>query len=118
LGNVLAGESWAAWRVLLIAAMGERLTAEERADFKKFTGRDREPGVPVEEFVAVKGRRAGGSLSAGGVVLPYFGGLCKHPALVPGERGVLLCIAADQRQVTSSSTIARPAFAPRRCCVS
>ena len=31
LGSVLAGESWRAWRVLLIAAMGEPLTDDERA---------------------------------------------------------------------------------------
>ena len=54
-------------------------------------------GAQVEEFVAVKGRRAGGSRSVS-VLASYWGGLCEHPALVPGERGVLLIIAADQRQ--------------------
>ena len=52
LGAVLAGSSWQAWRILLIAAMGEALTAEERAIFKQFTGREAEPQQPVEEFVA------------------------------------------------------------------
>jgi hypothetical protein len=33
LGNVLAGDSWLAWRVLLIAAAGELLTDAERAVF-------------------------------------------------------------------------------------
>jgi hypothetical protein len=33
LGGVLGGDSWPAWRVLLIAAMGEALTDEERAIF-------------------------------------------------------------------------------------
>jgi threonine/homoserine efflux transporter RhtA len=28
LGQVLAGDSWQAWRVILIAAMGEQLTAD------------------------------------------------------------------------------------------
>jgi hypothetical protein len=28
LGNILAGDSWKAWRVILIAAMGEELTDE------------------------------------------------------------------------------------------
>ena len=97
LGAVLAGSSWQAWRILLIAAMGEALTAEERAIFKQFTGRETEPQQPVEEFVAVKGRRGGGSRAAS-VLATYLGGLCEHPALVRGERGVLLCIAADQRQ--------------------
>jgi hypothetical protein len=33
LGNILAGDSWKAWRVILIAAMGEELTEEERPIF-------------------------------------------------------------------------------------
>ena len=97
LGDTLAGDSWSAWRALLIAAMGEQLDNSERAIFKKFTGREREPGQRVEEFVAVKGRRGGGSCATS-VLATYIGGLCEHPALAPGERGVLLCVAADQRQ--------------------
>ena len=50
LGNVLAGDSWAAWRVLLIAAMGEALTEDERVIFTRLTGREREPLSRVEEF--------------------------------------------------------------------
>jgi hypothetical protein len=95
---VLEGESWKPWRTLLLAAMGEELTEDERPVFKKFTGREREPGRRVEEFVGVKGRRAGGSYAGGKVVIPYLAGLCQHPSLVRGERGVLLCVAADQRQ--------------------
>jgi hypothetical protein len=98
LGGVLDGESWKPWRTLLLAAMGEELTEDERPVFKKFTGREREPGRRVEEFVGVKGRRAGGSYAGGKVVIPYLAGLCQHPSLVRGERGVLLCVAADQRQ--------------------
>jgi hypothetical protein len=43
LGGVVADDSWRAWRILLIAAMGEPLTDDERAIFTKLTGRDREP---------------------------------------------------------------------------
>jgi hypothetical protein len=32
------------------------------------------------------------------VLAAYIGGLCTHDSLVRGERGVLLMIAADQRQ--------------------
>ena len=39
----------------------------------------------------------------------YIGGLCKHP-LVHGERGVLLCIAPDQRQATIVLDFAAAAF--------
>jgi phage terminase large subunit-like protein len=97
LGDVLAGESWQAWRTLLIAAMGEELDDDERARFKQLTGREREPGEPVEEFVGVVGRR-GGKSRAISVLATYVAGLCNHPDLVAGERGVVLIIAPDQRQ--------------------
>ena len=61
LGRALGGESWQAWRALLIAAMGEELTDPEREIFRKLTGREREPGQRVEELVCVVGRRGGKS---------------------------------------------------------
>ena len=86
--------------MLLIAAMGERLTPPERRLFKQLTGRDQEPRKRVEEFVGVVGRRGGRSRAAISVLAAYISGLCEHPALVPGERGVLLIIAPDQKQAT------------------
>ena len=65
LGGTLAGESWQAWRVLMIAAMGERLTDTELPIFTRLTGRDGEPLQPVEELVCVVGRRGGKSSSDG-----------------------------------------------------
>jgi hypothetical protein len=65
LGGVLDGASWTPWRTLMLAAMGEELTEDERLVFNKFTGREREPCHRVEEFVGVKGRRAGGSYCRG-----------------------------------------------------
>jgi hypothetical protein len=97
LGNALKGESWRPWRTLLIAAMGERLTDDERVLFEDLTGRKHEPLQRVDEFAAVIGRR-GGKSRAMSVLGTYLGGLCDHSdALAPGERGVLLCIALDQR---------------------
>lgn len=58
-GRVFAGESGAAWRVLLIAAMGEALTQAECIVFEMLTGRPREPGARVDELLAVIGRRGG-----------------------------------------------------------
>jgi hypothetical protein len=55
LGSVLAGDSWLAWRILLIAAMGEPLTDDERVTFKKLTGREREPGVRCLELLIIAG---------------------------------------------------------------
>lgn len=108
LGSVLDGISWRAWRVLLIAAMGEALTEEERALFNQLTGRDREPGQRVEEFVAVIGRR-GGKSRAMATLACYIAGLCDH-ALVHGERGIVLCIAPDQRQAMITLDYATAAF--------
>jgi len=98
LAGALPGDTWAAWRTLLIAAMGEPLDDEEREVFKGLTGREREPGQRVEEAAFVVGRR-GGKSKAMAVLAAYLAGLCEHP-LVRGERGVLLCIAPDQRQAT------------------
>ena len=97
LGTAIAGDSWFAWRTLLFAAAGEALTDEERELFAKLTGREHEPDHMVEEFIAVIGRR-GGKSRAISVLVTYIAGLCRHSSLVPGERGVLLIIAPDQRQ--------------------
>ena len=94
----LVGESWHAWRVLMIAAMGEALTNAERELFTKLTARAHEPLHRVEELGAVVGRR-GGKSRAMATLAVYIGGLCRHD-LAPGERGVLLCIAPDQKQAS------------------
>jgi hypothetical protein len=108
LGNVLAGDSWSAWRTLMIAAMGEALTDDERAIFTKLTGREREPGQRVEELCAVVGRR-GGKSRAMSVLAAYISGLCEHP-LVRGETGVCLLIAPDQRQAKIALEYCAAAF--------
>src|SRR5688572_24387660 len=98
LGRTLDGDTWSAWRILLIAAMGERLTVEERKVFKELTGRHREPRKRVDELVAVVGRR-GGKSRALSVFASYLATLVDHKhVLSPGERGVALLIAPDQRQ--------------------
>jgi hypothetical protein len=77
--------------------MGEELTADERQIFSNLTGREHEPLQRVDQFAAVIGRR-GGKSKATATLASYIAGLCDHSdAWVPGERGVLLCIALDQR---------------------
>jgi hypothetical protein len=97
LGNALQGESFFPWRVLLIAAMGEALISDdERAIFKKFTGREREPLQRVSELAIVGGRRSGKSRALA-TLAAYIGGLCNYKeVLVQGETGVLLCLAQSQ----------------------
>jgi hypothetical protein len=108
LGSVLAGDSWLRWRVLLIAAMGEPLTDDERTIFTRLTGREKEPLTRVEELEAVVGRR-GGKSRAMATLTTYIAALCKH-SLVHGERGVVLCIAPDQRQAAITLEYAVAAF--------
>jgi hypothetical protein len=97
LGHVLAGPSWLPWRILLIAAMGEPLTDEERPVFTRLTGREREPLARVNELMVVAGRR-GGKTSAMSAGASYIAGCCDHSgALARGETGVVLCVAQDTR---------------------
>ena len=99
LGSILAGDrAGPAWRTMLIAMSGEPLEDDERKTFKRFTGREREPGERVQEAALIIGRR-GGKDRAASVLATYVAGLCHHSHLLaPGERGLVLCIAADQRQ--------------------
>jgi hypothetical protein len=109
LGGVLTGPSWQAWRVLMIAAMGEELTDAERVTFTQLTGREREPLQRVEELAAVVGRR-GGKSRAMATLAVYIAALCKHNELVRGETGIILIIAPDQRQSGIALNYAEAAF--------
>jgi hypothetical protein len=94
-GAVLAGETWSSWRVLLIAAMGEPLTTEERAVFESLTGRPREPAERVDEFWAIIGRR-GGKTRAVAVLAAYIAALVDFSdVLAPGERASLPIMSAS-----------------------
>jgi hypothetical protein len=98
LGQALQGPSWNAWRVLLIASVGEKLTARERTIFEQFTGRAREPRQRVEEALFLIGRR-GGKDRAASVLATYLASFVNWSAvLAKGERGLVLCIGPDQRQ--------------------
>jgi hypothetical protein len=110
LGASLEGSSWAGWRVLLIAAMGEPLTRSERKVFARFTGREREPGRRIEEAAFIVGRR-GGKDRAASTLATYIAGLCDHSdVLARGERGVVVCIGPDQRQARISLDYVTAAF--------
>jgi hypothetical protein len=97
LGQSLPGKSWKPWRTLLIAAMGEALTDDEREIFRSLTQRPHEPNRRVEELCVVAGRRGGKSRAIATIVC-FVSGLMPHPSLVPGEQGICLCIAPDQKQ--------------------
>ena len=100
LATLLPGASWRVWRVLLIAAMGEQLTAEELAVFRSITGRDEAPGEPVEELgdhQRSQERQDRGGCGAGAVpggAVVYWRDVLKHG----GEHGLLMFLASNQRQ--------------------
>ena len=63
LKHVIAGDSWRTWRILLIAAMGEQLTEDEREIFTRVTGREHEPNKRVSELEVIAGRRGGKTIA-------------------------------------------------------
>jgi hypothetical protein len=97
-GSILGGDSWAAWRIILTAIMGESLTDDERAVFKELTGREREPGEQVEEFWGAIGRRGGKSRAM--AALAVFLAVFKDYAAVtvPGEKPTVLLLAQNVKQ--------------------
>jgi hypothetical protein len=98
LADALPGRSWSAWRVLLIAAMGESLNASERKVFQALTGRKHEPGRMVETLLVVAGRRSG-KTKAMAVLSTYLSCLCDWSEdLSLGERGLALYLAPSERQ--------------------
>jgi hypothetical protein len=103
LADALPGESWSAWRTILIAAMGEPLTDEERAVFAKLTGgREKEPGEPIEMLAVVAGRRSGKSRALS-ILATYIACLCDWSEhLFVGEVGTALYQAPTQRQAASA----------------
>jgi hypothetical protein len=110
LGSVLGGESWHAWRSLLLAANGESLTDDELLTFTKYTGRPKAPEKRVDELWCAVGRR-GGKSRAMAVMAAYFAGLCDYSdKLARGERGVVLLIAQDKRAAKVSLDYAEGAL--------
>jgi len=97
-GAVLAGDSWANWRVLLIAIAGEELDETEAGAFKALSGRAGAPVEAAREFWAVVGRRGGKSRSM--AVLAAWLAACKdyRGILAPGERGQLQVLSATRDQ--------------------
>jgi hypothetical protein len=107
LADAMVGDSWAAWRVLLIASVGEALTDDERLIFKSFTGRDHEPGKMIDTWLTVSGRRSG-KTTAVAVLVVYLSCLCDWSSdLNLGERGTALYLAPTQDQAGRAFRYAR-----------
>ena len=63
--DMMGADSWAGWRSILLAIVGEPLTPAELDIFRTITDRDTSPTEPVREFWGVVGRRGGKSRAMG-----------------------------------------------------
>jgi hypothetical protein len=110
-GGQLVGESWAPWRSLLLAIMGEELSPGELTLFQALTGRQRAPLEPVREFAGIVGRR-GGKSRAMGILAAFLACCVDHRAiLAPGELGVLPVLAATKTQAANAYNFVTGAIA-------
>jgi hypothetical protein len=90
--------SWKPWRALLAAAFGLPLSQDELTLFHQCTGRRVPPGAPAAYLWLIIGRRGGKSvtMSLAAVFLAVFRDWRKY--LSPGERAIVLLVAADREQ--------------------
>ncbi|GJD58255.1 hypothetical protein [Methylobacterium dankookense] len=101
-GTILPGETWAAWRTVLIASQGEPLTEDERTIFRELSGREHEPDQPCDEVWGVVGRR-GGKTRGFAVAAAYMAGCVDYEGkFAPGQRGRLPVMAASKDQATEA----------------
>ena len=90
--------TWAAWRAFLAALFALPMSAEELATYRCHTGREAPPSGPAREAWVRVGRRGGKSRVAA-LVAVFLACFRDYSAvLAPGERGVVMVIAADRRQ--------------------
>jgi hypothetical protein len=98
LGKDFAAPSWWHWKLILRAALGERLLSDEVEVFREIAGGRDPPQHRVRELWLAIGRRAGKDsiASALATYLAIYGDFKKH--LRRGEKAVILCLALDRMQ--------------------
>ena len=92
------GQSWDPWQAFLSALFGLPMDAGSLVSFQRHTGRQTPPESPAKEAWLVVGRRGGKSLIAALVAVFLACFRDYRRVLAPGERGVVMTIAADRRQ--------------------
>ena len=98
LGNAIPGDSWKAWRALLLASRGEALKDDELVLFQQLTERGAPPVERVQEFYCVIGRRGGKSRGIA-TLLVYLATMVDYrKKLASGEIPVVLCLSPSQEQ--------------------
>ena len=91
-------ESWEAWRVFAKALFGERMALSEADVFTRCTGRTTPPTAPARQAWVPVGRRGGKSLFAAALATYMACFRDYRPRLKPGERAVVMVLAADKDQ--------------------
>ena len=91
-------ETWAAWRVFLKSLFALPMDNDELTLYRQCTGRETPPQKPFQEAWVPTGVRSGKSFIAAlvAVFLGCFRDYRDH--LAPGERAMILVIAADRAQ--------------------
>jgi hypothetical protein len=98
LGAWFADASWRAWKAFLPSVFGLPMTDAAAAIYRRHTGRTTLPSTAAREAWVVAGVRAGKSRVAAlsAVYLACFRDYA--PYLAPGERAVVMVLAADRQQ--------------------
>ena len=97
LGTALGDiHTWQTWRTVLKAAFGLGLNREEAPAFASVAGSRTPPAQRVRELWCIIGRRGGKSKMAAAIAV-YLAVFVQH-RLSPGERGLVLCLAASTEQ--------------------
>lgn len=93
---LFAGPTWRAWIGLLAAVFGLPVPEDVTDIVRRCTGRSALPTQPARELWAIIGRRGGKSRIA--ALLAVYLACFKRYTLAPGERGIVMVLAADRRQ--------------------
>ena len=88
--------SWDSWRVALSMLDGVPLTDAQAAIYRQHTGRSTLPTGPFQEAFFIVGRRGGKSRIA--ALKAIEAAVFRTYYLAPGERAVVMLIAADRKQ--------------------
>jgi hypothetical protein len=100
-------DDWQAWRAFLCALFGLPMTTEQRAIYTRHTGRGNYTTCQAHEAWLIIGRRGGKSFVCA-LIAVYLAAFRSYKAhLSPGERAVVMVIAADRMQARVTFRYAR-----------
>lgn len=97
-GDMFADDSFTAWRALLCAFYGLKLTRKERRIFESITQRAESPKAALDELWLVVGRRGGKSQMAALLAIFLAAFHDYSDRLSPGEVATVMILAADRKQ--------------------